>query len=58
MDSQTLLNLENESKQRRKSTWRTTADVISEKLRSGYGMSQQYISHKQMPKLYTSHFLL
>lgn len=32
-------------------TCRTTADVISEKLRSGYGMSQQYISHRQMPKL-------
>lgn len=39
-------------------TCRTTADVTSEKVRSGYGMSQQYISHKQMPKLYTSHFLL
>ena len=39
-------------------TWRTTAEVTSEKLRSGYGISQQYISHKQMPKLYTSHFLL
>lgn len=38
--------------------WRTTADVTSEKLRSGYGISQQYISHKHMPKLYTSHFLL
>lgn len=32
-------------------TCRTTADVTSEKLRSGYGISQQYISHKQMPKL-------
>lgn len=39
-------------------TCRTTADVTSEKLRSGYGISQQYISHKQMPKLQTSHFLL
>jgi len=39
-------------------TWRTTAEVTSEKLRSGYGMSQQYISHRQIPKLYTSHFLL
>lgn len=43
---------------RKLNTWRTTADVTSEKLRSGYGMSQQYISHKQIPKLYTSHFLL
>ncbi|KAF7819599.1 Paired amphipathic helix protein Sin3-like 4 [Senna tora] len=27
------------------------ADVTSEKLRSGYGMSQQYISHRHIPKL-------
>jgi hypothetical protein len=30
---------------------RTTADVTSEKLKSGYGISQQYISHKHIPKL-------
>jgi len=32
-------------------TCRTTADVTSEKLKSGYGISQQYISHKHIPKL-------
>lgn len=57
-DNYALLKWDNKSKQRRNYTWRTTAEVISEKLRSGYGMSQQYVSHKQIPKLYTSHFLL
>ncbi|XP_068307242.1 uncharacterized protein [Pyrus communis] len=37
------------------STWQSTTNITSKKAISTYGMSQQYIFHKQMVKLHTSH---